>query len=534
MSLLGYRRHTPTSSAALQSTAPAPLLDGRAAIGRLRALATLVSRLAVVGGGRAIMEARPEQQQAVREAVRDFASRMREDGMQCRLIDGQFVLAGAPLPREIAQGDPDLRDFLSRCLALSVGGIAIRQGASPGELLMLATTLVRPRTPPTGVPAVPAAGGERNPPRELLRSWSVVVTAGDVVSTTRRPSFADGLAALTAEGDPEGSRAATVLGALATAKSTKATERVATALIAVVDLALARGDAAVLDGIVRSTIAHLHVVGDGPGRLAMERVLRSLQRRPILELIARQLPRATDRTPLLELLARAGDVSVELLVSLLMDAEDPPSRRAYFDSIVALDLGGTRVVALLRDPRWFVVRNAIALLGDMGVEPADEVLLPYMQHQDDRLRVAAARTLLRLGTPKAMQQLHGAIDDRLPEIRRLSATSYALAGSMGIRAPAVRLAAAFEREMEEDVALEMLAALGRLGSADAVQRLLRIALPPQSSDIEAGAAMRESYLRIAALEALVKARGGAAQVAIDQLLKDPDPEVAAAAQRLRG
>jgi HEAT repeat protein len=170
----------------------------------------------------------------------------------------------------------------------------------------------------------------------------------------------------------------------------------------------------------------------------------------------------------------------------------------------------------------------------MGVEPADELLLPYMQHQDDRLRVAAARTLLRLGTPKAMQQLHGAIDDRLPEIRRLSATSYALAGSMGIRAPAVRLAAAFEREMEEDVALEMLAALGRLGSADAVQRLLRIALPPQASDTEAGAPMRESYLRIAALEALVKARGGAAQVAIDQLLKDSDPQVAAAAQRLRG
>lgn len=534
MSLLGYRRHTPTSSAALQSTSPAPLNDGRAAIGRLRALATLVRRLAVVGGGRAIMEARPDQQQAVREAVRDFASRMREDGMQCRLIDGQFVLAGAPLPREIARGDAELSDLLSRCLSLNVGGIAIRQGASPGELLMLATTLVRPRTPASGVPAVAAAGGERNPPRELLRSWSVVVTAGDVVSTTRRPSFADGLAALTADGEPGASRAASVLGALASARTVQTTEAAATALIAEVDAAAARGDAAVLDGIVRTTIAHLHAVGDGAGRLAMERVLRVLQRRPILELLALQLPRATDRTPLLELLARAGDVAVELLVVLLMEAEDPPSRRAYFDSIVALDLGGTRVVSLLQDPRWFVVRNAIALLGEMGVEPADEVLLPYMQHQDDRLRVAASRSLLRLGTPKAMQALHGAIDDRLPEIRRLSATSYALAGGMGVRPPAVRLAAAFERETEEDVALEMLAALGRLGSADAVQRLMRIALPPQNSEIEAGATMRESFLRIAALEALVKARGGAAQVAIDQLLKDPDPQVAAAAQRLRG
>lgn len=500
---------------------------------RLQALATLVSRLSVVGGGRAIMEASPAQQQAVREAVRDFASRMREEGMQCRILEGQFVLAGAPLSRETTQGDPLLADLLARCQSLQVGGIAIRQGASPGELLMLATTLVRPRTPAEGVPAITADRREPTPPRELLRSWSVVVTSGDVVATTRRPSFADGIAVLTADGDPSASRAATVLGAMATARTTNATETAATQLIAEVDAAVAREDATVLDGIVRTTVAHLHVVGNGGGRLAMERVLRHLQRRPILTLVAQQLPRAADRTPLLELLARAGDVSVELLVSLLMEAEDPPSRRVFFDSIVALDLGGTRVVGLLRDPRWFVVRNAIALLGEMGVEPADESLVPFLQHTDDRLRVAAARSLLRLGTPKAMQALHGMIDDRHPEVRRLSATAYALSGGIGIRPPAVRLAAAFEREAEEDVALEMLAALGTLGSADAIQRLLRIALPPQNSEADGSATTRESYLRIAALESLVKARGGAAQVAIEQLLKDPDPQVAAAARRLR-
>jgi len=120
-------------------------------------------------------------------------------------------------------------------------------------------------------------------------------------------------------------------------------------------------------------------------------------------------------------------------------------------------------------------------------------------------------------------------------VRRIAAASYGLSiGNSGmVRPPAARLAAAFDRETDEDVALEMLASLGRLGSADAVQRLLRIAMPQQQVG-ENDPVLRDAWLRIAALEALVKARGNQVKPYVDALINDADPEVAQAAFRLRG
>ena len=93
---------------------------------------------------------------------------------------------------------------------------------------------------------------------------------------------------------------------------------------------------------------------------------------------------------------------------------------------------------------------------------------------------------------------------------------------------------ALERERDEDVLLEMLASLGSLGSSAAVQRLVRIALPVPEGAITSVdyAVAQDSWMRVAALEALVRARGHYARNAVDSLLNDADPEVADAARRL--
>jgi HEAT repeat protein len=262
--------------------------------------------------------------------------------------------------------------------------------------------------------------------------------------------------------------------------------------------------------------------------------MRRLQHRSSLELLARRLPYVYDRASVLELLSRAGETAVDLLVKQLLDCEDAAARRVYFDSIVQLDIAGPALFDLLRDSRWFVIRNAIALLGEMGVEQADTAMLPLLQHDDERIRVAVARALVRLGTPKALQGLQNAIDDRSAEVRRIAAVSYGLSsGTVGmVRPPAARLAIALEKETDEDVALEMLASLGKLGSADAVQRLLRISMP--QGQMGENEPTRSAWVRIAALEALVKARGHSVMPHVEALTGDADPEVAQAAFRLRG
>ena len=559
---LGYRRATPSSSgdSGIQRAVP----DGRAARGTLRSLALLVDRMVTLGVGReGALDASVAS--AVRDALRQFTSRIREVPILCRVLEGQFVLAGEPVDRGLTRDDPLLGTLLFRCLSLGVGGITVRQGAAPAELLTLATYLARSRAgeraPATDDTPTSMSAVSDPHPRELLRSWSVLVTPEDQPGGHRLPTPAAGFAAVlvpetrSAESPLGGSQGldadmaaheqamhvgevhgpSLALAKLAAAHDDATSMRIVDSLVPMIDDAEFRGDARVLEQIALSTVSQLHAVGGGAGRLALERLLRRLQHRSSLELLGKRLPYVQDRTRMLELLSRSGETAVDILVKHLMEVDDAAARRVYFDSIVQLDIAGPALFDLVRDARWYVVRNAVALLGEMGVEHADTAMLPLLQHDDDRIRVAAARALVRIGTPKALQGLHVAIDDRSNEVRRIAAVSYGLTtGTAGmVRPPAARLAMALEKETDEDVALEMLASLGKLGSADAIQRLLRIALPQQQVGDNAEPS-REAWLRIAAIEALVKARGNAMMPHVEALMGDQDPEVAQAAFRLRG
>jgi HEAT repeat protein len=508
----------------------------------------LVDRLVTLG---LADEGRSEQargQRSVREALRQLSGCVRESPLVCRVIDGDFALEGAPIDRAFTREDPLAAQLLQRCLGLRVGSIAVRQGASSSELLTLAGLLARgPREVPSGrvstdTPTTMSSIAPPGPPRELLRTWNVLVMPVEVPSRLRMPTPAEAIAILAApsEDGTSGSPVASALSRLVGAHEDAAAQRAAEQLVLLIADAEAHDDRAVIEGIGRTVMAQIHSVGSGPGRLALERLARRLQRRRSLELLAQAVPHAIDRLPLLELLARAGEMAVDVLVQQLLAAQDSPSRRSYFDSIVSLDLGATQLFALVNDPRWFVVRYAVAILGEMGVSTADEVMLPLLAHTDDRIRIAAARALLRLGTPRALQGLHAAVDDSNSEVRRIASVAYGLSGGtsqsgLGVRPPAAKLASALNREVDEEVAIEMVASLGRLGSADAMQRLLRIAQlsPPQTQDGPADGTRREPWLRVAAIEALVRARGNAVRGTIDSLVNDPNPEVAATAFRFR-
>lgn len=475
---------------------------------------------------------------SLRDALRQISARSRDGAMLCRVVDGTLILEGVVVDRQATREDQWLHLLLERLQLLSVGALTVREGAAPGELLTLGRLLAQPRapmdarTPASGVAVtdgetpttVHALGYADDAPRELLRTWSVLVTTAAAVRT---PAVDTAIAS---------SSAGQLLARLASSRSDDAATSTVASLREVVADAQRRGDQQAIEGVARACLAHIESIGEGGGRLALEGLLRTMLSAPLLDLLAQRLPLSTDRPALLQLFSRAGDAGVAILVHHLLTTEDSLSRRVYFDGIVAMDVGSTRLFDALHDSRWFVVRNAAALLGEMGVEHADDALLPLLTHADERIRIAVARALMRLRTAKALHALHGMIDDANAEVRRLSAAAFGITGGNtggGVRPPAARIAAALEREQDEDVALEMLAALGRLGSADAVQRLLRIALPV-TADMSGDAVVpRDSWVRIAALEALVRARGSQMQPVIDTLRGDADPEVAAAAASVR-
>ncbi|HLB09628.1 MAG TPA: HEAT repeat domain-containing protein, partial [Gemmatimonadaceae bacterium] len=124
-------------------------------------------------------------------------------------------------------------------------------------------------------------------------------------------------------------------------------------------------------------------------RLCVPRVLKC-----IVELLPR---RRENYEQYMAIFVRAEDDGVEALVEALISAPSITDRRVYYDSLLRMRTGVRTLVHMLGDPRWFVVRNAVELLGEMRVAEADVELGKLLEHRDDRVRTAAATALAKLG-----------------------------------------------------------------------------------------------------------------------------------------
>ncbi|MEP6778750.1 MAG: HEAT repeat domain-containing protein [Gemmatimonadaceae bacterium] len=493
------------------------VLERKAPLAMVRALALLVERLA--GQTATVKGPTPsadERREAVREALRALAANARAGALQCRVDElGLHVNGFVMSPTEL-RAEPALFSFARRLVNNAVGTMAIRQGAAPGELLTLGKLLAEPPVRmrvdaaiDQQTPATP-----RNTPTEVLRSWSVLVTPAST------PLFVPGPVS------PSVERGITQL---QSARTDEAARRSVKEILRLSAEAESRSDASSLEALALALTAHAREVGPGEGRLACEGGLRQLLRDSIVTLLATRIPDSVDRDSLIGILARSGEIGGRALVAQLMASEDRPSRRSYFDAIVAQDSGATQLREALNDPRWYVVRNAAALLGEMGMAEADAPLIPLLSNLDERIRIAAARALTRLGTARSLSALQQRLTDTNAEVRRLAAAAFGLASNIaGTPKPQLApLGNALAVEPEEDVALEMIAAFGKLGGPDAVQRLIRLAVAHDG-------AVHSAWFRVASLEALVAARGHAAVPALEVLANDQNEEVAAAAQRLLG
>jgi HEAT repeat protein len=224
------------------------------------------------------------------------------------------------------------------------------------------------------------------------------------------------------------------------------------------------------------------------------------------------------------LLRREGDAGARALIAHLAVAESIAARRRCFDALLDLGAGVAELVDALQHPQWYVVRNVAELLGALQVRDAEAPLAQLLAHPDVRVREAAAVALDRLATPMALDALRRVLSDGSPVVRRLAVRAIAAPGGAPGRGAATRLIAAFDREADPEVRLEAVAALGRVGTFDAVQRLLRLA---GAREAHQGAAVR-----VGALHALALARGGAADATLRALVDDREPAVRETARRL--
>ena len=223
------------------------------------------------------------------------------------------------------------------------------------------------------------------------------------------------------------------------------------------------------------------------------------------------------------MLPRFGPDAAEALIDLLTLSDSLTDRRAYLAALAKIRDAVPTLIHLLGDNRWYVVRNAIDLLGEMRAVEAESALLEVATHWEERVRRSVATAFSRLGAPRSIQAVEKMATDAVSEVR-----VHAVQGLGAVKSPrSVRaLSRALDRETDPEVQAVILAALGRQATDEAVARLTKAAEP------EGRLFKRKpTALRVSAVQALAEANTPAALAALRRFADDKDREVREAAVR---
>jgi HEAT repeat protein len=221
-------------------------------------------------------------------------------------------------------------------------------------------------------------------------------------------------------------------------------------------------------------------------------------------------------------LKRAGGAGAEVLLDRLVAAPSADERRHVFSALTQIKQGAAQLVHLLGHHEWFVVRNIAELAGELGAEEAVPALAQQLEHKDERVRKAVALALTKIGSRNTAEPLRRALRDPSAGVRLQVALGV---GGRRSSALAVLLTGALEAEKEAEVVRELVLALGRIGSPETVQALIKFVQPSGKLF-----GRRPTPLRLAAVDALRLAGSPAAVGTLQGLAGDGDREVRAAAQ----
>ena len=295
------------------------------------------------------------------------------------------------------------------------------------------------------------------------------------------------------------------------------------ALVHHVELALKQRRPDQLLGVISAIVRVEETVPEASGmRRQYAIALRRVYTKSALDALVYLLPEPKYRADAVAALRRGGAGAVEVLMDRLVAAPTMDERRSAFDALRHMTEGTDQLVHALEHREWFVVRNVAELIGELGIEAAVPALARHLEHEDERVRKAVALALAKIGTRAAVEPLRRALHDPSPEVRMQVALGI---GGQKSAALAMPLVVAMDEEKDEGVLRELILALGRIASPDAVQALIKCSQP-------AGRIFgrKSASLRLAAVEGLRLAATPAARGTLDGLADDGDKQVRAAAR----
>jgi HEAT repeat protein len=436
-------------------------------------------------------------------------------GDEGRALDAQLRALSARTVRVTYNRAERVSDAIHR---VSEAIPAVRM-PTPGPVPVIRTPTpgAMPRyTPPAPVQAVPAAV-------DGLESASVSVRASAFTTDVH----SDVVREFTAVDRPR-ENADEFFDKLDTTSSISATSRLLDQVVAAIEQYGRDSKTVAVADLFYKIVSREQEKTDPDLRRAYAAAIRRLSKPTVLRGVASVLPKRKERaSDYLAVLARAGEEGAEALIEQLTAAQSLTERRVYFSALVTLKAGASTLTHMLGDARWYVARNAADLLGELNAVEAEGPLAELLKHDDERVRRAATNALAKLGTAHANLALKRALRDSSPQVRATAAAGLASSrpAARGTRTAATLLRA-LDGESDVEVQIAILSALGRIGTADAVERLIKAAEPDGRLFKR-----KPASFRVAAVQALGEARTPTALAALQVLTTDRDKDVRDAAQK---
>ena len=300
--------------------------------------------------------------------------------------------------------------------------------------------------------------------------------------------------------------------------------RVLDDLVSLAEHSVRVGKQVAVADILQGVVTRDASVPDGETKRAYSFAIRRMSKPALLRAVASLIPKKPERKQhFYEVLERTAEEGAEALIEQISQAPTTEDRRSLVEVLGELPAAVPALTKMLGDSRWFIVRNAADLLGEMTATAAQDPLINVLSHSDDRVRRSATNALLKLGTPPALKAVYEAVNDVSPEVRMQAAAAISTKRDGRTSSTLIR---AIEDEQDGDVQIAMIAALGRVGTADAVQKLTKLAQPDGRLFKK-----KATNVRVAAVQALGEAKTPAAVTALKELSADKDKEVRETASR---
>jgi len=188
-----------------------------------------------------------------------------------------------------------------------------------------------------------------------------------------------------------------------------------------------------------------------------------------------------------------GPPAAAPLLDVLATAESRGTRRGLLAQLVKMGTAiAPTVIARLEDPRWYVTRNLLTLLEEIGVPPGFSAVR-FMHHADARVRLQAVKLQLKL--PEGRDEaLSVGLADQDPRTLRLAlGLAVALQRSPDSAVPLL-ISRATDRALPTDLRVLAIRALGHTSTPAALETLLQLTsagrtlfgrekLPPKSPEL---------------------------------------------------